>query len=175
MERAIVVGCPGAGKSTFSIALRDATGLPLAHLDRLNWNADRTAVPKQVFRERLARVLAEPRWIIDGNYGGTMEERLRACDTAFFLDYPPDVCLEGALARRGKARPDMPWVEPEDSIDAEFLGFIRDFAAESRPKILALLGRYCDKEIHIFHTRAEADAFLASLRGAVKRSCLPNG
>ncbi len=166
MERIIVVGCPGGGKSTFSLALGGITGLPICHLDRLNWNADGTSVPKSLFRERLARAMTQPRWIIDGNYMGTMEDRLRACDTVFFLDYPLEVCLEGARSRQGKERADMPWVEPVGEMDAEFLAFIRDFNAVSRPKILALLGRYGDREIHVFRARAEADAFLASLRAA---------
>ena len=42
MERIIVIGCPGSGKSTFSRALQKITGIPLYHLDMMNWNSDRT-------------------------------------------------------------------------------------------------------------------------------------
>ena len=42
MERAIVIGCPGGGKSTFARALAEKTGLPLHHLDMMYWNADKT-------------------------------------------------------------------------------------------------------------------------------------
>lgn len=57
MEKVIVIGCPGSGKSTFSQALHYRTGIPLYHLDMMNWNADRTMVEKSVFRERLSAVL----------------------------------------------------------------------------------------------------------------------
>lgn len=57
MQKVIVIGCPGSGKSTFSKALHDATGLPLHHLDMMYWNTDRTSVPKNVFMERLNQVL----------------------------------------------------------------------------------------------------------------------
>ena len=104
MKKVIVIGCPGSGKSTFSIALHNKTGLPLYHLDMINWNPDKTTVPKEVFLERLTSILQKDEWIIDGNYGSTMEMRLKECDTVFFLDYPVEVCLEGLASRKGKTR-----------------------------------------------------------------------
>ena len=41
-EKIIVIGCPGAGKSTFARRLRDETGLPLYYLDLLWHRPDRT-------------------------------------------------------------------------------------------------------------------------------------
>ncbi|MCW1403195.1 AAA family ATPase [Novosphingobium sp. MW5] len=37
MHRVLVIGSPGAGKSTLSRALAERTGLPLYHMDRLHW------------------------------------------------------------------------------------------------------------------------------------------
>lgn len=161
MKRIIIIGCPGSGKSTFARELQKRTNLPLYYLDMLYWNADRTTVPKEEFRRRLGEVLQKDRWIIDGNYNSTMEMRMAVCDTVIVLDYPTEVCLAGIHARRGKVRPDMPWVETGE--DAEFEAFVRQFREESRPKILSLLEQYREKEIHVFHDRAEADAFLAQI------------
>ena len=163
MQKIMVIGCPGSGKSTFSIALHEKTGIPLFHLDMMYWNADRTTVEKAEFRRRLGEALIQDAWIIDGNYGSTMEMRLQSCDTVIFLDYPVEVCLDGVRARRGKPRPDMPWIEKEDEEDPEFLDFIRRYRAESRPRVLELLRQYGDREIHVFACRAEADAFLERL------------
>ena len=163
MKKIIVIGCPGSGKSTFSRALHDATGIPLYHLDMMYWNADRTIVDKAVFKERLADALQQETWIIDGNYGSTMEMRLQACDTVIFLDYSLEVCMEGVRSRRGKARTDMPWVEPEDEEDAEFIAFIKSYNSESRPKVLELLEKYKDKDVVIFRNRGEAEKFLERL------------
>ena len=153
MKKIIVIGCPGGGKSTFARKLHDKTGIPLYHLDMIYWNPDKTTVSREIFDARLDEILKREEWIIDGNYARTMEKRLAACDTAFFLDIPLETCLDGINARKGKARPDMPWTDDED--DDEFISFIRDFEANSKPKILELFGRYPDKKIITFKSREE--------------------
>lgn len=159
MKKAIIIGCPGSGKSTFGRLLHEKTGIPLFHLDMMNWNSDRTTVSKEEFRQKLQDVLGQDRWIIDGNYGSTIESRLKHCDTVFFLDYPLELCLSGIEERRGKPRTDIPWVETEE--DAEFIEFIKNYNVESRPKVIELLKQYCDRNIVVFHTREEAELYLA--------------
>lgn len=164
MKRVLVIGCPGSGKSTFARALAARTDLSLCHLDLLFWNPDKTAVDREIFNARLSKVLEGERWILDGNFQSTLARRLSCADTVFFLDYPTELCLAGVASRRGKPRPDLPWIEEED--DEEFLSYIRAFAAERRPEILSLLAACegCEgKDIHIFHTREEADRYLETL------------
>lgn len=166
MEKALVIGCPGAGKSTFARALRDKTGLPLRYLDMLWHKPDKTTFTWEEFDVGLAQWLAEPQWIIDGNYLRTLEMRLKACDTVFFLDYPLEVCLAGAQSRVGKLREDMPWVETK--FDPEFHQWILDFARDQRPRILELLEQYREgREICAFTTRKAANDFLEGLPGPV--------
>lgn len=160
MNKVLVIGCPGSGKSTFSRALSEKTGLPVYHLDLLYWNSDRTTVSKELFVERLRDVLNLEKWIIDGNYGSTMEMRIKECDTVFFLDYPVEICLEGIRQRQGKPREDMPWTETED--DEEFLEFIRNYNAQSRPKVIELLEKYNYKHIIVFKSRGEAEKYIFS-------------
>ena len=162
MERIMVIGCPGSGKSTFSREFHKITGIPLFHLDMMYWNADRTTVDKVIFRERLLDTLKKSEWIIDGNYGSTIELRLKECDTVIFLDYPLEVCLEGIKERRDKVRTDMPWVETDD--DAEFIEFIKNYNSQSRPEVMELLGKYSEKDVHIFKSRNEADEFLNQIK-----------
>ena len=158
MKKVIVIGCPGSGKSTVSRALHNKTGIPLYHLDMMYWNADKTTVEKSVFLERSSDVLEKDEWIIDGNYGSTMELRMAACDTVIFLDYPLEVCLGGIKERRGKPRSDMPWIETEE--DAEFIEFIKSYNEQQKPKVLELLEKYSDRSIIILESREQADAFL---------------
>ena len=161
MKRIMIIGCPGSGKSTFARALAPKTGLPLHHLDMMYWNPDRTTKPKEEFRAALREIINLPDWIIDGNYGSTLELRMEACDTVIFLDYPPEVCLSGIEERRGKPRSDMPWIETEP--DLEFIEFVKKYNEESRPKVIDLLEKYKDKEIIIFTSRDEADEYLRRL------------
>ena len=161
MNKVIIIGCPGSGKSTFARGLRDKTGLPLYHLDMLYWNEDGTTVEKDVFLERLRSVLSEPSWIIDGNYLSTMEMRLKECDTVFFLDYPADICLKGIAERKGKSRSDMPCNTPEDE-DGEFVSFVKNFALQTKPQIAELVSKYKSKKIISFTSREDAEIFLAN-------------
>ena len=163
MKKIIVIGCPGSGKSTFSKSLHKITGIPLFHLDMMFWNADKTTVEKSVFLERLSEAIQGSEWIIDGNYGSTMELRLQECDTVVFLDYPLDVCLEGIKERRGKKRSDMPWIETDEA-DTEFVEFIKNYNSQCRPPVMELLDRYSYKNIYVFVNRTEANEFLSQLQ-----------
>ena len=164
MKKVIVIGCPGSGKSTFTRALNRATGLPLFHLDIMNWNEDKTTVSKNVFKERLQETIEKEQWIIDGNYGSTLDIRMQACDTIFFLDYSTEICLNGISERKGKPRPDMPWIELANEEDEEFIAFVKDYNAVSRPKVIALLNHHCDKDIVIFKSRNDANEYLEKLK-----------
>jgi len=159
MKRVIVIGSPGAGKSTFARQLRDRTGIPLVYLDMIWHRPDRTTIFREEFDRKLSDILKTDSWIIDGNYGRTLELRLRSCDTVFLLDYPLEVCLASAEARIGKRREDLPWTEKE--FDEEFRQWIIDFPVSELPRIYKLLDQYgAEKEIHIFKTREEADQYL---------------
>lgn len=162
MKKVLIIGCPGSGKSTFARKLRDITQLPLYYLDMLWHKPDQTTVSAEEFDASLQDILTRGQWIIDGNYQRTLEVRLMACDTVFLLDYPLSLCLEGASARIGQKREDMPWIETE--FDDEFRQWIMDFPTEQLPYIYQMIEKYkTGRDIHIFHSREEADGYLERL------------
>ena len=161
MKRVLVVGSPGAGKSTFARGLRDCTGLPLHYLDRIWHRPDRTCISREEFDLHLGELLQGERWILDGNYRRTLGPRLEACDTVFFLDIPLEDCLSGVESRIGKPREDMPWVERE--FDEEFRQWILDFPRDQRPNIEELLKKYREKEVIRFRSRGAAEAYLGEM------------
>lgn len=162
MKKVIVVGCPGSGKSTFARKLQEKTGLPLYYLDIIWHKPDKTTLTKEEFDEKLHELIARDEWIIDGNYSRTLEPRLQACDTAFVLDLPLEVCLAGAQARVGTKRIDMPWEETE--LSQEFLNYILSFSQQQLPRLLQLARQYsAQKQVVFFRSRQECDDFLKSL------------
>lgn len=162
MNKVLVIGCPGAGKSTFSRKLARKTGLPLHYLDMLWHRPDRTTVAPEEFDRNLQKIFTTDRWIIDGNYIRTLDMRLNECDTVFFFNLPIDVCLAGVEARMGKPREDMPWTE--DEWDEEFRQWILDFPKDQLPLIRQLLELHKSNcRIILFCSRQEADNFINTL------------
>lgn len=164
MRKIIVIGCPGAGKSTFTRKLAAKTALPIHYMDMIWHRPDKTNIGREALVMELQRIVKEDKWIIDGNYIHTLPLRLAHCDTVIFFDLPVDVCLEGAFSRLGKGRIDMPWTDTE--MDQEFLQWILDFPNTQLPAITRLLAS-CGPEVNIvrFTSRAQADEFIDSLPG----------
>lgn len=161
-QKAIIIGCPGAGKSTFARILSDKTHLPLYYLDMLWHKPNRTTVDRNIFDKKLKEIVLKDKWIIDGNYGRTLEMRIQSCEAIFLLDFPVEECLAGAESRIGKQRVDMPWIETE--FDEEFRQWIIDFPKNELPIVYELLDRYkSEKSIYVFHSRADIDNYLSKM------------
>ena len=159
MKKIIVIGCPGSGKTTFAEKLHKATGIPLFYLDAVWHKPDRTHISRPEFDARLAEILAQDTWIIDGNYSRTLEVRMQNCDTVFLFDLPTAVCLQGATDRLGKGRYDMPWIDTE--LDPGLKREIEEFPQKNLPDIYALLEKYKDRiQPVIFKEREAADVYL---------------
>ena len=163
MKKIIVIGCPGAGKTTFAEKLSGKTGIRLYYLDAIWHKADRTHVSREEFDARLGEILVGDTWIIDGNYSRTLERRMAECDTVIFFDLPTQACLDGAIARIGKKRPDMPWTDTE--LDPYLKTEIETFGDKNCPAIYELLERYGnEKKVIVFKSRKEADAFFENAK-----------
>ena len=166
MQKIIVIGCPGSGKTTFAKRLAELTKLPIYHLDAIWHKPDKTHIPREEFDVRIKEIFKEKCWIIDGNYRRTIEMRVKEADTVILFDLPKEVCLEGALARVGVAREDIPWQEEE--FDPKFKEEIERFSDVVLPEIYEILGRHeKEKKIIVFKSRNEADAFLRKLKNNI--------
>lgn len=164
MKKIIVIGCPGSGKTTFSLKLNKLLNLPLYHLDAVWHKPDKTHISREEFDKRIKEIFSTDEWIIDGNYSRTIEMRMQQCDTVFLFDLPTEVCIQGATERVGKAHYDLPWLETQ--VDPEFIKSIEEFPQTNLPHIYDLLDKYKEnKQIIIFKSRAEADEFLAKCNG----------
>ena len=167
VRRVLVIGCGGAGKSTFSRELEKRTGLPVVHLDLLYWNPNWVKTPPEQWKRVVMAALANERWVMDGNYGGTLPLRLEACDTVVYLDMPRWVCLARVVQRRVQAvwrrRSDLA-VGCRERLTWEFLVWIWDYRRSRRPKILDRLNQLrSSKAIHVLASEADVRQFLLGL------------
>ena len=167
MERILIIGCPGAGKSTLARQMAQKLGIPLVHLDAMFWLPGWVERDKGEFDGLLLEELTKPNWIIDGNYSRTLATRLEYCDTVIFLDFSTAACLCGVLKRvlsnRGKVRADMGPGCPE-RFDFKFLQYVRNFRRTSRDKLMAKLEAASPRvKPIVLRNRRQVTAFLASL------------
>ncbi len=167
MKRVMVIGCSGAGKSTFALELGRITGIKVTHLDRLNWKAGWKEVSRDEFDSKLGDVLKEDSWIIDGNYSRTMEKRLEKVQVVFYFRLSTAVCLYGYLTRLikgklGKKRIDMT-EGCNERFDWDFVKFIAGFQRDNAERTEKMLEKYPYIKVVRFSSRRQAEKFLIGL------------
>ncbi len=174
-NRIVVIGSSGAGKSTFARRLGAVTGIPVTHIDQLFWERGWVPAPKAVYLARLAAVVAQDRWIIEGVSPSTLDLRFPRTDQVVWLERGRLACL-WRVARRvastyGQVRPDMAPGCPEGLPDVAFLAYICTYPSRIAPRIQAAIERHGlgDRTVRLASDRA-AQAYLDQL--AVKsRAC----
>jgi adenylate kinase family enzyme len=168
MKRVLIIGSSGAGKSTLARQLSEKTGLKVIHLDQIYWKPNWTEPAKDEWKRTLEKVMRDSdAWIMDGNFSGTLDVRLPACDTVIFLDMPPVVCVYRVLKRvalsYGRTRPDMAEGCAE-KFDLEFLKWIWDFGNRSKPKMERRLKQFENEKTLIrLRSKREVENFLMNL------------
>jgi adenylate kinase family enzyme len=163
-RKILVIGSGGAGKSTFARRLNEILGIAVVHLDALYWRPGWVEPSKAEWAETVSDVLKRDAWIMDGNYSGTLAERIDACDVVIFLDVPRTTCLWRVIRRRAMyrnaTRPDMA-EGCREHLSLEFFAWIWNYPKRSRPKVVKLLGEERTKEKVVWlRTPAETDRFL---------------
>lgn len=167
MERVMIIGCGGAGKSTLARALGEKTGLPVVHLDQIWWAPGNWQHrEKEEFDALLMEEMEKPQWIMDGNFNRTIELRLEKCDTVIYLDYGRLVCLKNWIGRViknwGHYRPDMAegcneWFDPD------MFRWIWNFNRNNRHRYREILAQQRNKTVYIFRNRRQVKRFLRNL------------
>lgn len=166
MERIIIIGCGGAGKSTLARQLGEKLDLPVVHLDKLFWKPGWVEMPKDEFDALIRQELAKEKWIMDGNFNRTLPERIQHCDTVIYLDFSRFACLMGVLKRilttYSTVRPDMGEGCPE-RLDLEFLKWVWNFNKNKREKNYRLLNEAEHAQTIVLKNRRMVKRFLNSL------------
>ncbi len=167
MKKILVLGISGAGKTTFSTQLSQKLNLPLVHLDQHYWNPNWVDTPRDLWREKVAHLVDQDEWVMDGNFAGSLDIRVPQADTIFILEYNRYLAIYRALKRSllsyGKTRFDMGKECPE-RIDFDFLRYIWSFNKTHRPKVNEAIQLYGEgKTIFRFKSPRKLKRFLGSL------------
>ncbi|HZN31566.1 MAG TPA: AAA family ATPase [Xanthobacteraceae bacterium] len=143
MQRILVIGSSGTGKSTLARKIAPKLGLPVIHLDQEYWQPGWVATEPAAWKARVERLVAREAWVMDGNYSGTFAIRVPRADAIVWLDLPRHIYFPRAVWRivqsYGRVRPDLAPGCPE-KVDLEFLfKWVWTYPTRSRPRTLSLI------------------------------------
>lgn len=167
MKRVLIIGSPGAGKTTFARKLADKTGLSLVHLDyyyhqkKFDYYNDRAA-----WRKRVKGMITKDQWIIDGNYGDTFDIRFARADLIIFMECSRTKAVYRVLKRHitqhGKRRTEMP-PEWEEKFERGFLKYVWCFNKKELPKMYEELKNHKKKAVVILKSSKQTQKYLELL------------
>ncbi len=163
MQRVVIVGPGGAGKSTLADEMGRRTGLPVIHLDQHFWQPGWVETPRDVWRAIQQELFSDDEWIADGNYSGTLDERLPRADTVIFCDFRAWWALRRVLRRWSTNRGQAVQAEgcPE-RFDPRFLWWVLRYRRRSRPRVVRAIAELApDASVHVLRNPRAVEAFLA--------------
>jgi adenylate kinase family enzyme len=150
MKRVVILGRGASGKSTLARRLGEITGLPVIEVDKIFWQPELIATPREQWVVMQERLVAGDRWIMDGDLGpyDAVEVRLRAADTIIFLDFSLVRCAWRAI-RRSRERGD-------------FWRGLLTYQYQSRPILRAAIANHApDAVLHVFRGPKAVERFVA--------------
>ena len=162
MERILIIGCPGSGKSYFAKRLGAILNIPVIHMDNLYWTKDKTSISTAELEEKLKPYLEGSKWIIDGNYHHTLKMRIAYATDVFFLDVPREECIQGMLERIDQERDDIPWVETKEDAE-ELIAWTESYETRTKQEEQALLAQNKHLKVHTLKSRKEINEYLEKI------------
>lgn len=87
MNRIIIIGATGSGKTTLAFRLAAKLDIPAVDLDELYWRPGWKEAPEEEFLRDVDRATSGSKWVISGNYAGQKDITWPRADTLIWLDY----------------------------------------------------------------------------------------
>lgn len=102
LNRIVILGRPGSGKSRLALRLSSELDIPAYHTDTFGWRSGWRRTPFRVFRSKIEEIASLPRWIIDGNSPRTCDLRFPPADLIVWLEPGRWRCLFRLIFRTAK-------------------------------------------------------------------------
>lgn len=164
MERILVLGPCGAGKTVLARRLSQDLDLPVAHLDELRYDADWNETATADFAAEQRELLRTERLILDGNYLSTLPQRLSWADTVIWLDYHPLRCLQRLLARHLRYGPGQHGEGVFVRLSWPLLAYVATYRRRHAPRVRAALDEHAgDAEVVVLRRPKDTTALLRRL------------
>jgi adenylate kinase family enzyme len=142
MQKVAIVGCGGSGKSHVARQLGTILDAPVTHLDAVYFDDEWNALPMEKFADAQRGLVAEPRWVIDGNYNSTLQIRLQACDTVVFMDVSTPVTLWGIFSRQIRHGAGQKGNGVHNRITWSVIKYIATYRRKMRPRVMAKINEH---------------------------------
>ncbi|MET7685663.1 topology modulation protein [Streptomyces sp. NPDC005423] len=142
MEKVAIVGCGGSGKSYLARTLGKIIDAPVTHLDAAFYDDEWTALPTEKFTELQRELVAQPRWVIDGNYNSTLQTRLEACDTVVLMDVSTISALYGIFSRQLRHGAGHKGNGVHNRIHWGVIRYVATYRRKMRPRVMAKIDQF---------------------------------
>ncbi|MBN2541159.1 MAG: AAA family ATPase [Bacilli bacterium] len=165
MDRILIIGSPGSGKSTLAKQLAKKTGIALLHLDQIFHIDNYNHISREELKKKIERFISEnDRFIIDGNYSGTLPFRLGFSDTVILFNLDTSTCLNNVLRRikDNLPRDDIASGFDNSILHEDFIEYVKHFRTERLPYIRELLKDFPGEIIQL-DSYQDVDRFLKSI------------
>lgn len=168
MQRVVIVGGNGAGKTKLAHAISRRTGLPITHVDSLREHPGYIVKPHEELADLIQKATRRDRWILDGTDWRTIASQIERADTLIWIDVPVIRRLIRIVRRNianfGHQMPDL----PEGCPQRFKLSFYKDvwrkrnWARKVARKAIRKAPAHID--CHVLRSRREIEAFLGTLQ-----------
>ena len=86
INKIAIFGADGSGKTRLTKLLQAELKIPKCNLDSINYKQNFEKENPELRDKKIRALIQKERWILDGNYIDTLEERIREADLNIFLD-----------------------------------------------------------------------------------------
>jgi adenylate kinase family enzyme len=178
MNRAVVIGSSGSGKTTVARRLAAVLEVPFLEMDAVFHREGWAQTPPAEFRKTLADFTAAQRWVVDGSYTGHGGRDIvwPRADTVVWLDPPRRVAMTRVILRtlrRVITREELwngvrePWTnlysrDPEKNIVV--WTWTRFHVAREKYEAALSDGSWDHATVHRLREPAEVERFLTSVK-----------